>query len=38
MGPYGEIKETMAGYIIVKAKDFDEAVTLQKVARFTGRG
>jgi hypothetical protein len=29
-GPYAEIKESVAGYIIVKAKDFDEAVSLAK--------
>ena len=29
-GPYAEIKESVAGYIIIKAKDFDEAVSLAK--------
>jgi len=29
-GPYAEIKESIAGYIIIKAKDFDEAVSLAK--------
>ncbi len=29
-GPYAEIKETLGGYIIVKAKDFDEAVQIAK--------
>ncbi|MGH7596373.1 MAG: YciI family protein [bacterium] len=29
-GPYAEIKESIAGYIIIKAKDFDEAVTIAK--------
>jgi hypothetical protein len=29
-GPFAEIKESIAGYIIIKAKDFDEAVRLAK--------
>ncbi|WP_183562248.1 YciI family protein [Mucilaginibacter sp. SP1R1] len=29
-GPYAEIKESVAGYIMIKAKDFDEAVSLSK--------
>ncbi len=29
-GPYAEIKESLGGYIIVKAKDYDDAVTLAK--------
>ena len=29
-GPFAEIKESIAGYITVKAKDFDEAVALAK--------
>jgi hypothetical protein len=29
-GPFAEIKESIAGYIIIKAKDFDEAVSLAK--------
>jgi len=29
-GPYAEIKESIAGYITVKAKDFDEAVAMAK--------
>src|SRR6266702_7956573 len=29
-GPFAEIKESIAGYIIIKAKDFDEAVNLAK--------
>jgi hypothetical protein len=29
-GPYAEIKEALAGYIVVKAKDYDEAVSLAK--------
>jgi len=29
-GPYAEIKESLAGYILVRAKDFDEAVHLAK--------
>ena len=29
-GPYAEIKESIAGYIMIKAKDFDEAVNLAK--------
>jgi hypothetical protein len=27
-GPYAEIKESIAGYIIIKAKDFEEAVKI----------
>lgn len=29
-GPYAEIKESIAGFIIVKAKDFDEAASFAK--------
>ena len=29
-GPFAEIKESIAGYIIIKAQDFDEAVSLAK--------
>jgi len=29
-GPYAEIKESIAGYIMIKAKDFEEAVSLAK--------
>jgi hypothetical protein len=29
-GPYAEIKESIAGYIIIKARDFNEAVALAK--------
>jgi hypothetical protein len=29
-GPYAEIKESLAGFIMVKAKDFDEATTFAK--------
>lgn len=29
-GPFAELKESIAGYIMVKAKDFDEAVRLAK--------
>ncbi|WP_207512851.1 YciI family protein [Longitalea luteola] len=29
-GPFGEIKETIGGYIIVKADSFDEAVAFAK--------
>ena len=29
-GPFGEIKETIGGYIIVKADSFDEAVEFAK--------
>lgn len=29
-GPYAEIKETIGGLIIVRAKDFDEAVDIAK--------
>jgi hypothetical protein len=29
-GPFAEIKESIAGFITIKAKDFDEAVSLAK--------
>ena len=29
-GPFAEIKESIAGYIVIKAKDFEEAVSLSK--------
>lgn len=29
-GPYAEIKESLAGFIIVKATDFDDAVSMAK--------
>ena len=29
-GPYAETKESLAGYIMIKAKDFDDAVTIAK--------
>ena len=29
-GPFAEIKESLAGFIIIKAKDFDEAANLAK--------
>ena len=29
-GPYAEIKESIAGYIIIKANDFDDAVSIAK--------
>ena len=29
-GPYAETKESVAGYIMIKAKDFDEAVGIAK--------
>jgi hypothetical protein len=29
-GPFAETKESIAGFIIIKAKDFDEAVSLAK--------
>jgi hypothetical protein len=29
-GPYAEIKESLAGFIIIKAKDFEEAVNIAK--------
>ena len=29
-GPYGEIKETIGGYVIVKAESFEEAVEFAK--------
>ncbi|MFB5649621.1 YciI family protein [Leptospira wolffii] len=29
-GPYAETKESLAGYIIVKAKDWDEALSFAK--------
>jgi hypothetical protein len=29
-GPYAEIKESIAGFIIIKAKDFEDAVSMAK--------
>ena len=29
-GPFAEVKESLAGFIIVRAKDFDDAVSLAK--------
>jgi hypothetical protein len=29
-GPFAEIKESIAGYIMIKAKDFDDAVMMAK--------
>lgn len=29
-GPFAEIKESIAGFIMIKAKDFDDAVTIAK--------
>jgi hypothetical protein len=29
-GPYAEIKESIAGFIMIRAKDFDEAVSFAK--------
>jgi hypothetical protein len=29
-GPYAETKESLAGYIMIKAKDFDDAVSIAK--------
>ena len=29
-GPYAETKESLAGYIMIKAKDIDEAVSIAK--------
>jgi hypothetical protein len=29
-GPYAEIKESIAGFIIIKAKDFEDAVSIAK--------
>ncbi|GAA0551496.1 YciI family protein [Chitinophaga japonensis] len=29
-GPYAEIKESLAGFIIIKARDFDEAVSFAR--------
>ena len=29
-GPYAEIKESLAGFIIIKANDFDDAVSIAK--------
>ncbi len=29
-GPYAEIKESLAGFIIIKANDFDDAVNIAK--------
>jgi len=35
-GPYAEIKESLAGFIIIKAKDFDEAVSFAKDCPILG--
>lgn len=38
-GPFAEIKESIAGYIIIKAKDFEEAVKLaQDCPMLNGEG
>ncbi|MEM6631901.1 MAG: YciI family protein [Bacteroidota bacterium] len=37
-GPYAELKEIMGGYIIVKAQDLDEAVTLAAGCPIFERG
>ncbi len=29
-GPFAEVKESLAGFIIVRAKDFDDAVSMAK--------
>jgi hypothetical protein len=29
-GPYAEIKESLAGFIMIKARDFDDAVRIAK--------
>jgi hypothetical protein len=29
-GPYAEIKESLAGYILIRAKDFDDALSIAK--------
>ncbi len=29
-GPYAEIKESLAGFIMIKARDFDDAVNIAK--------
>ena len=35
-GPYAEIKESLAGFIMIEAKDFDEAVSLAKNCPILG--
>jgi hypothetical protein len=35
-GPYAETKESLAGFIMVKAKDFEEAVSLAKTCPILG--
>ncbi len=38
-GPFAEIKESIAGFIIIKAKDFNEAVELTKACpMLNGKG
>jgi hypothetical protein len=38
-GPYAEIKESIAGFIMIRAKDFDEAVSLAKTCPIlNGKG
>lgn len=35
-GPFAEIKESIAGFIMIRAKDFDEAVSLSKTCPILG--
>ena len=37
-GPYAEIKESIGGYSIVKADNYDEAIELAKGCPVLGRG
>jgi len=35
-GPFAEVKESIAGFITIRAKDFDEAVSLAKLCPILG--
>lgn len=35
-GPFAEVKESLAGFIMIKAKDFDDAVAIAKACPILG--
>lgn len=37
-GPYAEIKEVLGGYIVIRAEDFDEAVSIAKHCPILDQG
>ncbi len=37
-GPYAEVKEAVAGYMVVKARDYDEAVVIASGCPILGSG